>query len=333
MSFGISDIGQLNFINSLLSSQRKQLNDIQDQISSGQKGHVYGDLGGAGSVSSITLHNSLSQLDMFSTNVSLVRGRTSVMASALDSITSAAQGVSSQLLTATQSATDPGMANFRVAARGALDQILSYLNGQYAGEQVFAGTDVNTRPIASAAALDASINAQLANLYSGASTGATVMTNINALSGAAAGYSATLAASGGMTAQIDTRQFVDYTVKADDPAIQSLVKGLGVIANLQYDPAHPNEFWTVFNSAKQMIDQGTDGVVNLHAKVGLVQNQLDQVDQMHNATNTILQTQLGDIENVDVAQAASQLQLLQTQLQASYKVSSIVSQLSLVNYL
>ena len=333
MSVSVSELGQLNYVNTMLSSQRNQLDTLQDQISSGEKASLYSGLGGAGAVRSISLHSALSQMDTYSTNISVVRGRTSIMDTALNSLVATAQGVSNDLLTVTQNNIDPGMLNFNVEAQGALNQIQAYLNSSYNGQQVFAGTDLNTQPVASLSTLNTNVTTQLAALYSGASTGATVLTAVAGITGVNAGYSASLAAAGNVTAQIDSNQTIDYTVKADDPAIQQVMQGLSIIANLQYDPAHPTEFWNVYNGAKAMIDQGARGVTNLDSKVGLVQKQLEQTDTTHQLTQNTLEIQLGDVEHVDIAQATTQLQLLQTQLQASYKVVSMVNQLSLVNFL
>jgi len=333
MTLSVSDLGQMNYVNTMLRSQRQQLNQLQDQISSGEKATLYSDLGGAASVTSISLHTALSQIDSYATNISLVRGRVSVMDNVLKNVTSVSQQVSADLMIPTQSNTDPGMANFNVEAQNALNQIQAALNSQYSGQTVFAGTDVNNKPVASIATLNTNVSTVLSSLYSGALTGATVLTTVGAITGTALGYSATLASAGNVTAQIDTNQTVNYTVRADDPSLQSVMRGLGIIANLKYDPAHPSEFWTVYNGARQMIDQGTTGVTNLDAQVGLVQNQLETADSTHQTTQTTLQTQLGDVENIDVAKATTQLQSLQTQLQASYKVVSMVNQLSLINYL
>ena len=333
MGISISDLGQLNYINTLLKSQRDDLNTLQDQISSGQKASLYSDLGGAASVTSISLRSALSQIDAFSTNVSLVRGRTSVMTDALTSMTTMGQQISADLSSVTQANIDPGMNNFNVEAQNMLNNLQSALNSQYDGSYVFAGTDITNAPDASVATLNTNVSGVLSNLYSGLQNGPTILTNVSAINGVSAGYSATLAGAGNVTAQIDTNQTVDYTVKANDPSILQLMQGLSIIANLQYDPNHPTDFWTVYNGAKQMIDQGTKGVTNLDSKVGLVQSELNTADTTHQATQTTLQTQLGDVEDVDVAKATTQLTMLQTQLQASYKVVSTVNSLSLINYL
>lgn len=333
MGMNVSDAAQLNYMNTLLSSQRNQMNVYEDQISSGQKSTSYAGLGGAGTVSSISLQSALSQITAYSSNISLIQGRTSVMDNVLTAITKTTQQVSSDLTVVTQSNADPGMNNFNVEAQNALNQIQAALNSQYNGIHVFAGTDSANVPVASVSTLNTNVSAVLANLYSGAQNGATVLTNVQAISGTAAGYSATVASAGHVTAQIDTSQTVDYTVMANDPSLQQIMQGLSIIANLQYDPNHPSDFWTVYNGAKQMIDQGTKGAITLNGQVGLIQAQLSTADTNQQASQTTLQTQLGGVQDVDVAQATSQLQLLQTQLQASYKVVSMINQMSLINFL
>ena len=333
MGMNVSDLAQLTYMNTILSSQRNEMNTLEDQISSGEKASTYAGLGGADTITTISLQSSLSQINAYSSNISLLQGRTSVMDNALTSITTTSQQVVADLQGVTQSDTDPGMANFNVEAQNALNQIQSALNSQYNGVQVFAGTDSATPPVASVATLNTNVTAVLANLYNGTQNGATVLTNVQAITGTNAGYSASVGSAGPVTAQIDTNQTINYTVMANDPSLQQVMQGLSIIANLQYDPNHPSDFWTVYNGAINMIKQGSTGVTSLDSKVGLVQDQLNTADTTHQATQTTLQTQLGSVDDVDVAQATTQLTLLQTQLQASYRVVSMVNQLSLVNFL
>ncbi|NEK64803.1 MAG: hypothetical protein G3W67_20900, partial [Xanthomonas perforans] len=52
-----------------------------------------------------------------------------------------------------------------------------------------------------------------------------------------------------------------------------------------------------------------------------------------NTTKATLQDSLDGVDTVSTEEVAAKLLSLQTQLQASYKVTSILSEMSLVNYL
>ena len=53
----------------------------------------------------------------------------------------------------------------------------------------------------------------------------------------------------------------------------------------------------------------------------------------HDDTLLYINQRINDIENVDPATAISQLQQTQAQLQASYKITASLSQISILNYM
>jgi len=60
---------------------------------------------------------------------------------------------------------------------------------------------------------------------------------------------------------------------------------------------------------------------------------MNNARERHQAAGAILQGSLGDIEDAPAEEVAAKLLALQTRLQASYQTTSLLSRLSLVNYL
>jgi flagellar hook-associated protein 3 FlgL len=78
---------------------------------------------------------------------------------------------------------------------------------------------------------------------------------------------------------------------------------------------------------------GVGGIQNLIAKNGLNQTQIDDASTRHEATLTVVKSQIDDIESVDLADASAKITQLRTQLQASFELTAQLKSLSLVNFL
>ena len=87
------------------------------------------------------------------------------------------------------------------------------------------------------------------------------------------------------------------------------------------------------NTAQQMLGNAAQSVQQLVATDGEQQADLNQLSTAHQNAMTLASTSLNGIEQVDSATAITQLNTLQTQLQASYQTINVLQGLSLVNYL
>jgi flagellar hook-associated protein 3 FlgL len=153
------------------------------------------------------------------------------------------------------------------------------------------------------------------------------------------GLASGLANSGALTARISSNMDIDYTVKADQPGFQDILRGLAFFANLKYpdpaagDLATPAEFDAALKHGADILTRGVqemnDSVKLLDSKFALMKD----IKENHRSDMDLLLTQIDRIENVDPSSAIITMQLLQNQLTASYQVTKIVGQLSLVNFL
>src|SRR5262249_52266707 len=93
------------------------------------------------------------------------------------------------------------------------------------------------------------------------------------------------------------------------------------------------EFDTTASNAASTIAQGLSQLEALTEKNGRNQKFLEDESASHDATLTVLQTQINNIENVDIADATTRLNQLKLQLQASYQIAGDLGNLSLINFL
>jgi flagellar hook-associated protein 3 FlgL len=74
-------------------------------------------------------------------------------------------------------------------------------------------------------------------------------------------------------------------------------------------------------------------LTNVTAQNGNVYNQLQTAQAQQGATDTLYKGFVDKIQNTNMAQAATQLSLNQTALQAALQVTATLNQLTLLNYM
>ncbi|MCD7060030.1 flagellin N-terminal helical domain-containing protein [Pelagibacterium xiamenense] len=143
-----------------------------------------------------------------------------------------------------------------------------------------------------------------------------------------------------VTTNVDESTKVNYGVQANEYGLNELVKGLAVFAASSFTPVDET------NAARYegMVDiqrgrlsednNANPGSIEvIMMELGLANSTMNTVKERHTQYDAQLQTMLADIESAPEEEVAAKILTLQTRLQASYQVTSMVSQLTLVNYL
>jgi flagellar hook-associated protein 3 FlgL len=136
-----------------------------------------------------------------------------------------------------------------------------------------------------------------------------------------------------LQAQIDQNTTISYGVTADNPAFEQIIRALNFIANSgTLSQSNPTDVADV-QQASQLLTNGLSALQTLQGKLGLQQSQVATTQTNLSSTISLGSSALANIENVNSATAITQLNTLQTQLEASYQTVNILQQSSLVNYL
>lgn len=333
----ISFLGQSKTQSTQLADLRATLNDLQRQLATQKKTDSFAGFGvDAGRVQS--LRTDLNEIDAYSTNIDRAVLRTKVMSETLTEITNIANQMIDgfRLL---QSGADGVDADFlRNLAGNNLQYLGDLLNTEIQGSYLFSGNDIGNAPFTNEATLNANIQAEYTTWLAGGQTPAQLLANADALTGADLGYAGTLGASGDVIAKVDDSIEINYTLKADNPGLQEIVRGIALAANLQFpnpavDIATEAEFEQIFAGIISTLESGITALESDH-NILVSKNALmtDIKERQENERNT-LQSMLDDLENVDTAEIIVRLQSLETQMTASYETANLVNQLTLVNFL
>ncbi|PKQ01758.1 MAG: hypothetical protein CVT73_21790, partial [Alphaproteobacteria bacterium HGW-Alphaproteobacteria-12] len=153
-------------------------------------------------------------------------------------------------------------------------------------------------------------------------------------------YSGDLGANAGkdFVAQIDNGRQLAYGARADQASIRDTLKMSALLAAAEYSDADDLEqrdsYRALTSRAGQVLNfTGVQSVESIVTNLGLAASTLDHTQNRHDATMASANEILGDIQNADAYEVGVKLTTLQTQLQASFQVTSILSQLSLVNFI
>ena len=129
-----------------------------------------------------------------------------------------------------------------------------------------------------------------------------------------------------LTAQLGAQANEDGPVK--------LMTAFGALASEDFSAAGSNGRWAEFSSRIQgLLQSGKSGTATLQASIGLGAGTVTTAKEQNQATRKTLSETLDGIEKASPEEAATALLSVQTQLQASYQITSMLSKLSLVNYL
>lgn len=174
-----------------------------------------------------------------------------------------------------------------------------------------------------------------------------------------AGYSPSLTngTAGKVFARVDDNSEFDYTVLANTPGMKELITAFNVLKSLppvEYAPGALNDptvttlpedqppfppeekqdnFFAVINDLSEMINTAIDKLDSEGFKLAQVSAQISTIKNSHQQEVNTLASIIGDVEDVDTTDVAAKINQMQVQLEASYRVTALLSELTLVRFI
>lgn len=336
----LSTLGQNDLLRSEFVGLEGQIQTLQNQVATGEKAQVFGDLGSQSALD-ISLRQQADTIDDYKKSIGQLQVRTGLMDTALGIIHDSALAVQNE---AFQTPSFPTQRQDLVSsAKSAIDQIIDRLQTSVDGRNLFGGTKTQTNPVIGSATLLPTVQNAITTALNAVPAPANVPAAIKA---AVAGVFASPSAyyTGGPPSpptQIAPGLTADTSITGADPAFQTLLTGLYTLAALPQPvggtASPPNlsdsDFDTAAQAAATQISAGLSQLEVVVEKNGRNEKLLTDESTAHDATLTLLQTHIDNIENVDIADATTRLTQLRTQLDASFNITASLSHLSLVDLL
>ena len=89
----------------------------------------------------------------------------------------------------------------------------------------------------------------------------------------------------------------------------------------------------VASAASSLITQGVDSLTNTQAALGATQSAVTDANNSMSSQLTILEKQVGSLDNVNANTTAAQITSLTNQIQMAYELTARLQQLNLAQYL
>lgn len=139
-------------------------------------------------------------------------------------------------------------------------------------------------------------------------------------------------------ARIDSSITVSMGARANEAGLRETVQGIAVFAAIRFDPDDPEgglQYRELLPRLRQSFggESGLGPLQGMATEIATTRGQVQASGQRHRDTEQVLTGVQAEVEGVSVEETALSLLALQTRLQASYSVTAMVQQLSLVNFL
>ncbi len=322
------------------------LSTVQVELSSGKLADIGLGLG-SGTGTYVSLAGQQGRLQAIKDSNATTSATLTGATSALDALRTTATSFLSSLTEATTAGTVPS--TLVTSAGTNLDALTSTLNTTVDGDAIFAGINTAVSPMtaytsgsAAKAAVDSSFSSTFGTTQdstSASSIGATDMQSY--LDGSfsdlfnASSYEGTWSSASNTvpTAQISSTETVQTSVSANGDAFRKLTEAYTMVKEFGGSNFSSAAGQAVLASATKLVGSAVTGLTAVQSTIGLSQSSLSDADDRMATQISYLSTRSGDMVDVDASALATKLSGLQTQIQASYEVTSQLQQLSLVNYL
>ena len=354
-TYGPADYGQMTSLISDGASIKRNLDQLTTQISTGLVSDTYAGLG-SGAAVSLNLEPQISALQTWQNNINQAASTMQVTQTAMTQI----QQIASNFLSQTsnlEGADASEVDTVAASAQQALVQVAELLDTQDGNTYVFAGQDSGNPPVPDPdSILSSGFYTQISAVVGQLGTQGSAATIANTLSiggsntAGTSPFSAymsqpvsslqapTIEVGQGQTASVGLLASANSTATSNGSAttgsyMRDLMTALATIGSMSSSQTSDSGFTTLVQSTNATLTGAISAMAEDAGVLGNTQASLTTSQTTMADTATALTTQVGDVQSVDVAQAMTNLSLVQTQLQGSYQVIATMSGLSLAKYL
>jgi flagellar hook-associated protein 3 FlgL len=354
---GTSNYGMMGSLVSNAGIVRQKLNALTTQISSGLTANTYAGLG-ANAQASLDLGPQIAHSKTWQANINAATGNLQVAQTAMSQIQQIANNLFGQLPDLNNSSSSE-IDSVAQQARSALQQVANLLDTRNGDVYVFAGQDSANPPVPNPdQILSSGFYTQINTAVSGLAVNGAAITAASTLAVASSNAAGTSPFSASQsqpaatlqtqipTVQVSQTQLVSAGLLASANAtvtsagasttgsyMRDLLRSLATIGSLSSSQSNASGFQGLISDTNTSLGNAITAMASDAGNLGNTQSNLTTTQTTLADTVTALSTQLSSVQDVDMAAALSQLQLVQTQMQSSYQLISSYSSLSLVKFL
>jgi len=350
----ISTLGQSLQQIERLKTMQASLADLQYQLTSGKKTNLFAGLG-TQVIASERARANFNEVDTYINNMTLADRRVKMQVNAIEGVLKQAGDVVNAIQIQTQQG-EFEQESVGDLAKKARDYIIAMMNERDGDRYLFSGADTQQIPLTDSGVQGSYLSGRVNDWVNGTiDTNQMIAsyTDKTQLTDTINGYSATLSSGSAKNVfvRVEENTELNYTTLANNQGFRDIISALGAldalcagIDEVTLDPDDPvttvtapgatqqekNEnFYKVFNDIAVTINRGLDFLENETYKLSQVSAQMSRMSEDYKTEKNTLAGIVADVENADPNDVAVKINSLQLQLEASYRVTASMSQLSL----
>jgi flagellar hook-associated protein 3 FlgL len=341
MSMNVATLAHNTALRLRLLEVQSEMNLTQMQVSTGKKSDIFSGLRSEARTS-ISLSVTQSTTQVYKQNINIAKTRTDTMQTVLKRINDIAVEIKNAAIEASSvpvTATGSSTAVVKQLAQERLREISSLLNTEVDGRYLFSGFDISNPPMIDPGAIGtagtplddvAALAPALTTTASGTARYAAITTYLGTVANY---YTGDTVATNQTTVRIDDGTDIAYGVRGDDTSIQTVLRGIYAMATTDLTTTSEAGYRQILNLAMTDLDAGQAQVTQVSAVLGVQQSTMDEAYERHSNFLVTLASQISDVEDVDAAESLSRMTLLQTNLEASYRLLASTKDLTLASFL
>ena len=267
----------------------------------------------------VSVKAEFARVDQFLDNIETTDRRLEFMGFSLEKIEELGRSFRTTLLGAKNGET-ANVIGLPALAQGLLDQIVDLLNVRDESRFLFAGGNIQTRPV---------------DLNNGTYTPPTVPPFPAVADTDWYGGDNVV-----QQARVDEGFVIDYGVRANDPAIERVIRAFDAISEITFSSPPAAAEITAINDAVALLTQALDTppvgeqtIGGIFSQTALQRSIIADVKTKHDNFAAFAERNIAEIEQVNTAEAISFLNSEQVTLEASFASISRIQSISLVNFI
>ncbi len=350
----VSTLGQSMDQISRLKTIQNNIDNLSFQLASGKKTNEFKGLGGD-VLTSQRSRATLNEIATYQQNIKLGDIKINVMTRSVQEAIAQIQNMVGVMTNQVQEG-EIELDAVSDMAKDIYDRFSNILNTKYENKYLFSGSDTTTRPINDIGAMDSYMQTSIDDWINANITTSDLINQYGSANDTTLGFSASLASGNARSVFIraDKNMDVDYTVFANEQPFSDAMKALKLIANLDVldkisiDPDDPTStvtapgansdeqqqnFYQLFEEVTSRLDNSIVEMRKIEVRLTRAQLDIKSQEEKHMDDSNMLTTLVDDIENADITEVATKINMLQLQLEASFRVTSILQNMSLSNYM
>lgn len=298
----VSTYGQLNSTLATITRLQSDLATAQTQESSGLKSTTYQGVGSA-SQRLVNLDGQIARSMQYVQDGEIVSSRVSTMYSAVGNMIDVL-GQYQSLLSTAMSGNSASTVALNDQAQTLMNNFVDQANTQLSGRYLFSGDKTDTAPV--------DLTNYPAQTYP-SSADTSYYQGDDSLA----------------TFKASDDQTITYGVTADDSGFEEAIRAFSLGVNASEDPVDQD----ALNEAYGLVNSALDSLLVSQTKLSSASTSINSEMDVQTGLQVQLEAMTSNINEVDVAEATSRAEALQTQLEASYSAVARISKLNLFDYL